>query len=608
MKTKTVGLFILVAMGILFCAGPVDAAEADFTVLLIGDCAGEHSPELPALLQQSLKAEGFNAQVSVAGKPGATSAEALDALEKSVLRQPPDLVVAQFGLHEAPGAAKPNRDNARPNPLQFRSNLDKLVRQLRGAGIDVILMTPNPVFWTDAARKIWSPPPFQPQEAWGRNVFLEEHAKTLRWVGLKHSLPIVDVYQRCVNHEALNGPPPADWFEEGVRPNAATQAKIADWLCDQILLDYLPAGTRREMPRGYSIPLVDLAQQTQRQVTVDREDGQYLGHPSTVLLEDGKTLLCVYPKGHGRGAIVMKRSGDGGLTWSERLPVPENWATSQEVPVLYPATGPEGKRRLLLFSGLYPIRMSLSEDNGASWSPLSPIGDFGGIVAFASMARRKNGDYVGFFHDDGRFLRSVDLKSNPPVFTVYQSVSQDGCLTWAQPQEVVSRSRAALCEPGLVVSPDGARWALLLRENLRRHNSFIVFSEDEGQTWSRPRELPASLTGDRHTARYAPDGRLFVSFRDMAKESPTRGDWAGWVGAWDDLVSGTEGQYRVRLMKNHLNENGREGDCAYPGVELLPDGTFVCTTYGHWTEGAQPWVASVRFRLEELDILRQTMK
>ena len=410
--------------------------------------------------------------------------------------------------------------------------------------------------------------------------------------------------------QEMSNPSPAMQavIEEGVRPNAATQAKIADWLCDQILLDYLPAGTRREMPRGYSIPLVDLAQQTQRQVTVDREDGQYLGHPSTVLLEDGKTLLCVYPKGHGRGAIVMKRSGDGGLTWSERLPVPENWATSQEVPVLYPATGPEGKRRLLLFSGLYPIRMSLSEDNGASWSPLSPIGDFGGIVAFASMARRKNGDYVGFFHDDGRFLRSVDLKSNPPVFTVYQSVSQDGCLTWAQPQEVVSRSRAALCEPGLVVSPDGARWALLLRENLRRHNSFIVFSEDEGQTWSRPRELPASLTGDRHTARYAPDGRLFVSFRDMAKESPTRGDWAGWVGAWDDLVSGTEGQYRVRLMKNHLNENGREGDCAYPGVELLPDGTFVCTTYGHWTEGAQPWVASVRFRLEELDILRQTMK
>ena len=54
--------------------------------------------------------------------------------------------------------------------------------------------------------------------------------------------------------------------------------------------------------RGYTIPTIDLAYETNRQVIVDREAGQYLGHPSTVLLEDGKTMLCVYPKGHGRGA------------------------------------------------------------------------------------------------------------------------------------------------------------------------------------------------------------------------------------------------------------------------------------------------------------------
>ena len=66
-------------------------------------------------------------------------------------------------------------------------------------------------------------------------------------------------------------------------------------------------------PRGYSIPLIDLAGQTQRQVIVDREAGQYLGHPTTVLLEDGKTMIIVYPKGHGKGAIVMKRSADAGL-------------------------------------------------------------------------------------------------------------------------------------------------------------------------------------------------------------------------------------------------------------------------------------------------------
>jgi phytoene/squalene synthetase len=33
-----------------------------------------------------------------------------------------------------------------------------------------------------------------------------------------------------------------------------------------------------------------------------------------VLLEDGKTIIAVYPKGHGRGAIQMKRSTHGGLS------------------------------------------------------------------------------------------------------------------------------------------------------------------------------------------------------------------------------------------------------------------------------------------------------
>src|SRR5438128_1020312 len=60
--------------------------------------------------------------------------------------------------------------------------------------------------------------------------------------------------------------------------------------------------------RGYRIPLIDLASQKDRQVILDKEAGQYLGHPTTVLLEDGQTMIAVYPKGHGRGAIVMKRS------------------------------------------------------------------------------------------------------------------------------------------------------------------------------------------------------------------------------------------------------------------------------------------------------------
>lgn len=356
-------------------------------------------------------------------------------------------------------------------------------------------------------------------------------------------------------------------------------------------------------PRGYSIPLIDLAHEAHRQVVVDREVGQYLGHPTTVLLEDNKTLLAVYPKGHGRGAIVYKRSRDGGRTWSERLPTPSSWATSKEVPTLYRVVDRQGVRRLIMFSGLYPIRMAISPDDGHRWSELQPIGNFGGIVAMSDLVRLKNGDYLAMFHDDGRFFTDTNQRQNPPVFTVYQTLSSDGGLTWGKPREVTRHDSAHLCEPGIVRSPDGNQLAVLLRENSRQHNGFVIFSDDEGQTWTEPRELPGALTGDRHQAVYAPDGRLFISFRDTTRESPTKGDWVAWVGTYDDITQGREGQYRVRLM-----DNTRSSDCAYPGVVIGPDGTIVTTTYGHWTQGESPYIVSVRLTLDELDKKRRTVE
>ena len=69
-----------------------------------------------------------------------------------------------------------------------------------------------------------------------------------------------------------------------------------------------------QAPRAITIPQADLSTNTAIQTIVDREAGQYLGHPTTVLLEDGRTMITVYPKGHGRGGIIMKRSTDGGRT------------------------------------------------------------------------------------------------------------------------------------------------------------------------------------------------------------------------------------------------------------------------------------------------------
>lgn len=358
---------------------------------------------------------------------------------------------------------------------------------------------------------------------------------------------------------------------------------------------------------------LDLAADFGRQVVVDREPGQYLGHVTTVLLEDGRTILAVYPKGHGQGAIVYRRSDDGGRTWSERLPTPASWTTSREVPTLHRVVDAAGKRRLILWSGLHPARLAVSADDGATWSDLQPAGDWGGIVVMGDViALRQPGHYLAMFHDDGRFLAPGGKVDG--TFRLLATDSTDGGLTWSAPRSLWQGSAVHLCEPGMVRSPDGGEIAVLLRENARRRPSHVMFSGDEARTWSDPVPAHPALTGDRHTCRYAPDGRLVVVFRDrtlagrdaskgrdldkLGAGSPTEGDFVAWVGSYQDLRHGRPGQYRVRLL-----DNRHDWDCGYPGLEVLPDGTFVATTYGHWVAGEQPYIVSVRFTLAELDAM-----
>jgi hypothetical protein len=349
------------------------------------------------------------------------------------------------------------------------------------------------------------------------------------------------------------------------------------------------------------IPSIDLSGESHRRVVVDQVDGQYLGQPDTVLLRDERSILVAYPLGHGGPDTALKRSVDGGLTWSDRLPVPPSFAGRHNAPTIHRVTDPRGVERLLLVVSYPRMVQSLSEDDGQTWTPLTPLfpetrrgrPGFKGHAPPKSVIPIAGSRYLALYHDHFEAGAAT-------VVAPMQITSTDGGLTWSAPRRIGHHPRfpgAQPCEPALIRSPDGRQLLCLLRENSRQYGSLKMTSEDEGEGWSEIDALPPVLTGDRHIARYAPDGRLVVTYRDTGPDSPTCGDFVGWVGAYEDLIAKRSGQCRLRLLANR----GRPGDTGYAGLELLPDGTFVSTTYCALEEGRQPLVVSLRFTMEEID-------
>ncbi len=342
---------------------------------------------------------------------------------------------------------------------------------------------------------------------------------------------------------------------------------------------------------------VDLSKDAARQVVIAQGTAEeYQGHPTTVLLPDGKTMYCVWTYKHGGFCGPLKRSDDGGRTWSDLLPVPESWKTVKNCPAIYRLTDPAGKARLIVFAGQGPdgtMHQSVSEDDGKSWSPMAS-NKLVCVMPFCTIVPVEGGKKLLGLTNTRRPGETKDKKSN--ILT--QAISEDGGLTWTPWKIVLDLGDLKPCEPQVVRSPDGKQLLCLIREN-EKHIALFMTSDDEGRTWSEAKPLPAGLHGDRHMARYAEDGRLVICFRDTGVKSRTRLHFAAWVGTYEDIIAGRDGQYRLKLLHSY-----KGGDCGYPGLELLPDGTFVATTYIKYHEGPeQNSVVSARFNLLETDKL-----
>jgi hypothetical protein len=346
-----------------------------------------------------------------------------------------------------------------------------------------------------------------------------------------------------------------------------------------------------------NLPWVDISGETDRHVVIARGTEEvYQGHPTTLLMPDGKTIFCVWCINHGGHAGPMARSDDGGRSWT-RLDdkQPPGFKTHQNCPSIYRLVDPEGKSRLWVFSAALGTRAGpgmpsiMSEDDGKTWREMPPLG-LPCVMTFSSVIRLADGRYLGMYH------KGPEGKDRTPL-VVLQTITTDGGLTWSEPRVVAKVEGKDPCEPFVLRSPDGRELCCLMRENRRTGRSLMMFSRDEARTWSDPVDTPWGLTGDRHIGVTTRDRRWVIAFRDQAPGSPTQGHFVAWVGTWDDIRHGKPGQYRIKLLHSHAG-----ADCGYPGMEILPDQTIVATTYIKYRPGNEKnSVISTRFTPAETD-------
>jgi enterochelin esterase-like enzyme len=366
---------------------------------------------------------------------------------------------------------------------------------------------------------------------------------------------------------------------------------------------------------------IDLSEDMQRQVIIARgspKPGEYHAHPTTAMLADNKTMFCVWNIGHGGHAGPMARSEDAGLTW-KRIDdaLPPNYVNFKNCPSIYRITDPQGKERLWVFAARtltdkenpkpiagrhegYMPRI-VSEDDGKTWRELPPVGGpiskddpFRNIMTFSSIVRLKDGSSLGLFHRGSGIGEEGTLQ-------VLQSITHDGGFTWSAPTIACDGTKLDgkhPCEPYVFRSPDGDELCCLMRENRRSGTSLVMFSRDEGQTWSQAVDAPWGLTGDRHHGLRLPDGRFVIVFRNASPNPKDKG-FIAWVGTYDDIKQGKPGQYRVSLLKTFK-------DGFYPGLHLLPDSTIVATTYANYRkEDIGCSIVSIRFKMSEVDTMAE---
>jgi lysophospholipase L1-like esterase len=240
-RQRAIGLLAAVLL-ILLSFTPSGAADANWRIVTLGDSItkgvrpGVKADEtFSALLESDLRRGGLAVEVINVGIGGERTDQALARLGRDVIARKPALVTIMYGTNDS--YVDKGKNASRLTVEQYRANLEKIVEELRGAGIQPVLMT-EPRWGRKAAANGVSEHP---------NIHLEKYVAACREVAKEKRVALIDHFQLWTDRESA-GQDIGVLTTDQCHPNPTGHRLIADAMTP-IVLAALKPDKAQDRPR-----------------------------------------------------------------------------------------------------------------------------------------------------------------------------------------------------------------------------------------------------------------------------------------------------------------------------------------------------------------------
>lgn len=166
------------------------------------------------------------------GVPGNSTQLAKERFQRDVLANHPDIVIILLGINDSmidvwkdPPAGEPRV------PIEiFEENMRYFINELEKINCIPILVSPQPLVWTEKLKGLYGKPPYKTDSLQGFNFMLVKYAGSISKIASEKKLPYINLTEAFCKYAKENNTDIDELYLDGMHPNDEGQKIIADAL------------------------------------------------------------------------------------------------------------------------------------------------------------------------------------------------------------------------------------------------------------------------------------------------------------------------------------------------------------------------------------------